>query len=79
MAKKIAKTHEVSALRVPGFSAEASLYTSLAIYRSSGGAGGPLGAVQPSIFQIQRRGCYRCSDGICYEAPCLRVVEIPFG
>jgi hypothetical protein len=49
MAKKAAKTGEVSALRMPGFKAETSLYTSTATYRSSGGSGETVGAVQPAV------------------------------
>lgn len=48
MAKKSVKTHEMSALRMPGFNAEASLYTSPVTYHTAGGSGGPIGAVQPA-------------------------------
>jgi hypothetical protein len=48
MSKKAAKTHEVSALRTPGFNAEASLYIPTAMYRSGGGSIGNVGAVQPA-------------------------------
>ena len=46
--KKSTSTRSMSALRMPGFSAEASLYTSPATYRSGGGAGETFGAVQPA-------------------------------
>jgi hypothetical protein len=46
--KKSTSTRSMSAMRMPGFSAEASLYTSPATYRSGGGAGETFGAVQPA-------------------------------
>lgn len=46
MVKRAAKIHEVSAVRMPGFNAEASLYISPETYRSSGGRGAMIGAVQ---------------------------------
>jgi hypothetical protein len=46
--KKSTSTRSMSAMRMPGFSAEASLYTSPATYRLGGGAGKTLGAVQPA-------------------------------
>jgi hypothetical protein len=52
MAKKSVKTNELSALRMPGFNAEASLYDSHATYRSSGRFGGMGGAVQPAILNL---------------------------
>ncbi len=50
MAKKSVKTHDKDTARVPGFNAEASLFTSVATYRSSGGLGGAIGAVQPALI-----------------------------
>jgi hypothetical protein len=38
-------------MNVPGFTAEASLCTPLAMYRPSGGSGGTIGAVQPAYYQ----------------------------
>jgi hypothetical protein len=49
MAKKTVKAHEPSALRLPGFNAVASLYSSHTTYRSSGGPGESIGAVQPAL------------------------------
>jgi hypothetical protein len=49
MAKKSVKTHELSALRIPGFNAEASLYTSPTTYRAGKSSGGTIGAVQPAF------------------------------
>ena len=48
MAKKSAQTYELHDKGMPGFNAEASLYTSPATYRSGRGAGGTFGAVQPA-------------------------------
>jgi hypothetical protein len=61
MAKKSLKTHELSALRMPGFNAEASLYASPATYRSSGGLSRAIGAVQPAIGSIQN--CFKICGG----------------
>jgi hypothetical protein len=61
MAKKSRKAHEVSALRMPGFNAEASIYTSPATYRSSGGSAGSFGAVQPAFGRIQN--CFKICGG----------------
>ena len=49
MAKKSVRTNELRSLRIPGFSAEASLYISPSTYRSNGGWGGANHAVQPMI------------------------------
>lgn len=48
MAKQSVKPREFSALRIPGFNAEASLHTSRATYSSGGGSRVTLGAVQPA-------------------------------
>jgi hypothetical protein len=66
MAKKSRKTHEVSALRMPGFNAEASLYGSPAVYYSSVGSGGSIGTVQPAwfIWPPYRSNCY-CTPHYC--------------
>jgi hypothetical protein len=48
IARKSLKTDELSALRMPGFKADASLYASFAKYRSSGSSVGTFGAVQPA-------------------------------
>ncbi len=48
MAKKNVKNRELSARRMPGFDAEASLYISPTAYRSSGSSGATIGAVQPA-------------------------------
>ncbi len=50
MAKKTAKSHELSAPQIPGFNAVASLYVSSAVYRARGGSAGTLGAMQPAYF-----------------------------
>jgi hypothetical protein len=55
MAKTSVKTREQSALRMPGFNGEASLYTSPARY-SSGVSGGTIGAVQPA-FECDSEFC----------------------
>ncbi len=52
MAKKSVKTHEVSALRMPGFNAEASLYGSPVVYHSSVGSGGSIGAVNRGVTPV---------------------------
>ena len=59
MAKHSAKTRAMSAMQMPGFNAEASLYTSHATYRSSGGAGGDFGAVRAAI--VFPRSCGPCN------------------
>jgi hypothetical protein len=59
MAKKSVKSHELSASRMPGFHADASLYVSRETYRSSGGAGGDYAAVQAAI--IFPRWCGPCN------------------
>jgi hypothetical protein len=49
MAKNSWKEEKSIVLRVPGFNADASLYTSPRSYRSSVGSGGTAGAVQPAF------------------------------
>ena len=68
MAKKSVKAHEVSALGMPGFNAEASLYSSPVTYRSSGGSGGTIGAVRPAY--LNPRTCWYCTLDGCYAVPC---------
>jgi len=68
MAKKSVKTRELSAVRIPGFNAEASFYTSSETYRSSGGSGGTIGAVQPAY--LNPRVCWYCTPDGCYQVPC---------
>jgi hypothetical protein len=71
MAKKSVKTHELSALRMPGFKAEMSLYTSPTTYRSAGSLGGSIGAVQPAYGSdwctspFCRRGTTPNGDLVC--------------
>ena len=65
MAKKGVKINEVIALRMPGFSAEASLYTSQATYRAVGGSGVTSSPVQPAV-------CWYCDDEGCGFKPCKR-------
>jgi hypothetical protein len=48
MAKNNVKRRELSAVRMPGFNAEASLYISPTAYCSSGSSGGTTGAVKPA-------------------------------
>ena len=52
MAKKTTKIHEPHSRRMPGFSAEASLYASDQRYQTGyfSGGGGTGGEVQPQIF-----------------------------
>jgi len=50
MKKTHEKNNEMSATRIPGFTAEASLYSSPATYRSNGGSGRRIGAVQPALI-----------------------------
>ncbi len=65
MAKKSVKTHQLSAMRTPGFNAEASLYTSPATYRSSGGSAGTIGTVQPAVYKphVPRCWCFTNRNG----------------
>jgi len=67
MAKRSVKTQEPGVLRMPGFNAEASLYTSPATYRAVGGSGVPIGAVQPNV---QMSKCYYCDIYGCGYFPC---------
>ena len=51
--KKSVKIQEKkSALRMPGFNAEASLYTSSAAYHLSGASGGRSGGVELAFFKV---------------------------
>jgi hypothetical protein len=57
MTKKSEKIQEKSALRMPGFNAEASLYTSSAAYHLSGASGGRSGGAELAFFQSCRTIC----------------------
>lgn len=75
MAKKSVKTHKLSALRMPGFSAEASLYNPRRCYRMGAGpnASAAGDAILPQGFFCIGAGnstkCYLCDDqnGGCYQ------------
>ena len=75
MTRKSVKTRATSVLRMPGFNAEASLYTSLATYRSSGGSDGRIEAVQPAAHFCNLRclaPCERfCGESIACKNRCL--------
>jgi hypothetical protein len=64
MARNSLKRRQVSAARMPGFNAEASLYMSPATYRSSGSPDGTIGAVQPAST------CWYCTPFGCEPVPC---------
>lgn len=58
MAKRSVKTLNEGDLRIPGFNAEAALYASPAMYRSSGRfVGGRSRGAEPAIFQSCRTIC----------------------
>jgi hypothetical protein len=76
MAKKSVKTQELSAVRMPGFNAWASLYTSPKTYRAVGGLGVAIGAVQPAYY-LRQTTCFYCVDGECYTVPCKQLVQPP--
>jgi hypothetical protein len=61
MAKKSVTNRKASGQLIPGFNAEASIYVSLATYRSSGSSGGRLGSVRPAIGSIQN--CFKICGG----------------
>jgi hypothetical protein len=63
MAKKSVTNRKASAQVIPGFNAEASIYVSLATYRSSGSSGGRLGAVQP---QLGGPNCHRVNQCVYF-------------
>jgi hypothetical protein len=77
MAKKSVTTQELSCVRMPGFNALASLYTSPKTYRAVGGVDVAIGAVQPAYYWRQST-CFYCVDGECYTVPCKKLVESPF-
>jgi hypothetical protein len=70
MAKQSLKTRTTSVhVRIPGFNAEASLYSSPAAYGAIAGSGGTIGVVQPAYYSRQWQ-CYYCTGGACYQVPC---------
>jgi len=71
MAKNSIKTHEVNALRMPGFNAEASLYGSPVVYHSSVGSGRTIGTVQPANV------CLCCDPFGCERCPCKIATHWP--
>ena len=70
MAKKSVTNRKASAQVIPGFNAEASIYVSLATYRSSGSSGGRLGAVQP---QLGGPNCHRVINASISVVPIVDV------
>ena len=64
MAKKSVTNRKASAHLIPGFNAEASIYVSLATYRSSGSSAGRLGAVQPA--QLGGPNCHRVNQCVSF-------------
>jgi len=71
MAKKSVKNVEVGASRMPGFNAEASLYTSNGGYRLSGSLAGATHYVQPAV-------CWYCDEDGCGYKPCKRAKPPPW-